>query len=901
MTIEKLHTFLLSLLCFCVTASAQEVFYGTVKDAGTGEPVPGAAVTQGKYWALTDSLGVFQLKTREKGEITITSLGYKTLKAKLVSGAVYRMQPDIQALQEVVIIAQENRGLSSSSKIGADAIAHIQPSSLADVMELLPGGRAVDPALSSPQVANLRSAASVSSNYATSALGTSIVVDGKPIGNNANLQSTPAYSSLGSDHVNLGTDLRTVTTEDIESVEVVRGIASVEYGDLTSGLMKIVRKQGGHALRARFKADMNSKLFYVGKDHEWKGYTLNAGVSYLDSEADPRNPRQNYKRLTGTLRGGKTWTGEYKHKLNLSLDYTGSFDDQKSDQNLDFGQMGPVETYKSSYNRLALGLDYTLSSTSNDSFFRSWVNNASLTYEKDLIDRWKYVMSAAESPVSTATQEGEWDALIVPAQYESTLQVDGRPLYLYLSSIASFKAGVHKIRAGVQWTLDKNFGQGSIFDPSRPFGTSMSTRPRPYSDIPANHQLSAFLEESGQYPLGRWSLEWALGARVSALAGAGSAYRINLRPYVDPRANLRLNFPSLVAGGHKLDAGMYVGFGQHTKFPTMDMLYPSPYYADYVQFNYWPVEKELRRVNMRVFRVEPVNYELNPARNLKIEIGADISWNGFNFTLDAFRENMTSGFRSGSTLVQRSYKQYDGSGIDKSTLTGPPSLEGLPYEMKTLLSAYSLTVNGSQTLKQGLEFTFVSPRIAAIGTRITANGAWFVTKNTNSVPEWEVPSVMIAGSRYPYAGYYESNDGSTYESLSTNLMTDTQIPTLGLIVSTSFQTSWYTNHHPIQKSQYPTVWVDENLTEHVFNPATDATDPLLSYLVREYDELNYSYLVPFALHINLKVTKKLYHDKLSMSLFVNRLLSVSPDYTLNGSYIRRNVTPYFGMEINFSL
>ena len=55
------------------------------------------------------------------------------------------------------------------------------------------------------------------------------------------------------------------------------------------------------------------------------------------------------------------------------------------------------------------------------------------------------------------------------------------------------------------------------------------------------------------------------------------------------------------------------------------------------------------------------------------------------------------------------------------------------------------------------------------------------------------------------------------------------------------------------------------------------------------------------MHINLKVTKKFYRDKIGVALFVNRLLSVSPDYTLNGSYIRRNVTPYFGMEINFSL
>ncbi len=803
-------------------------------------------------------------------------------------------------IREVVVTATEEKGVTATSKIGKDAISHIQPSSLKDVLELLPGGLATDPVLSSPQVVNLRSAASISSNYATGTLGTAIVIDGKPIGNNANLQYTPGYSSLGSDFVNLGTDLRTVTTEDIESIEVVRGIASVEYGDLTSGLMKIVRKKGGNAIRARFKADMSSKLFYAGKDFEWKGYTLNAGVNYLDSQADPRNPRQNYKRITGSIRAGKTWSGNFNHSLNVSLDYTGSFDDVKSDQNLDFGDMGPIETYKSSYNRFAAGADYSLRTREEDSFFRSWVTNFSLTYEKDLIDRWKYNISAAEKPVSTATETGEWDAVIIPARYEATLQVDGRPLYTYLSSVASFKAGVHKIKAGVQWTMDKNYGKGSLFDPFLPFSSSMSTRPRPYYDIPANHQLSAFLEESGRAPLGKFKFEWSLGARVSALAGAGSAYAVNFKPYIDPRANIRIEFPSFDMGGHPMEIGLYAGGGQHTKFPTMDMLYPANVYADYTQFNYWPVEKELRRVNFMVFKTEVSPYELGAARNLKVEVGADMSWNGFNFTFNVFRENMESGFRYASTLVTREYKSYDGSGIDKSTLTGPPSLEGLPYTTKTVLAASSRAVNGSQQLKKGIEFTFTSPRISAIKTRVTANGAWFVTTNTNSVPEWEVPSVVVAGNNYPYAGYYESNDGSVYEALTTNIMTDTQIPTLGLILSTSFQTSWYTDHNPIQKSSLPIKYMGTDLVEHTFTQA-DASDSILRYLVREYSEYSYSYKVPFALYINLKVTKKMYRDKIGLSLFVNRLLAVAPDYTINGSYFRRNSTPYFGMEIDFNL
>jgi len=805
----------------------------------------------------------------------------------------------VYEIQEAVVTARESKGVTAKSVIGKDALEHIQPSSLKDVLELLPGGLAADPVLSAPQAVNLRSAASLSENYATSALGTAVMIDGRPVGNNANLQYTPGYSSLGSSFVNFGTDFRTISTEDIESVEVVRGIASVEYGDLTSGLMNIVRKRGGKDIRARFKADMTSKLVYVGKDFEWGGQTLNAGVNFLDSRADPRNPRQNYKRLTGTLRWGRTWTGDFRKQLSVSLDYTGSFDDQKSDQDLDFGSMGPVETYRSSYNRLELGAGFTLAAN-GDTPFRRWETQFSATVERDLIDRWKYVINGTEQPFSVAREPGEWDAVILPVRYESTLQVKGLPVYTFLSSSAHFRWGVHKLKAGLQWTMDKNLGEGSVFDVSRPFSTLTSARPRPYYAIPANHQLSAFAEESGTLPLGGWRAEWAAGLRVSMLAGAGRDYELDWKPFVDPRANVRLNVPSFWVGGHLMEIGLYAGAGLHTKFPTMDMLYPDLVYGDVQEFNYWPVERELRRSTMLVFVTDPRNTALQPARNLKTEVGLDISWNGFSFTVDYFYENMVSGFRNASRYGAQPFKRYDGSGIDKATLTGPPDIATLPYVQDTLLYAYGITSNGSQTLKQGIEFTFVSPRIEAVKTRISANGAWFVTTNTNSAPLYYVPSALISGLRYNYVGYYEVNEGSTYTSLSTNLMLDTQIPKIGLIVSTSIQTSWFDNHYPVRPDRKPLSYLDKTLTEHPFTEA-DAQDPVLKYLVREQNAMAYDYLVPFATYVNLKATKKFYRDRLSVSLFVNRLLALAPDYYMNGAFVRRAVTPYFGMEINIKI
>lgn len=71
-------------------------------------------------------------------------------------------------------------------------------------------------------------------------------------------------------YANAGVDMRTISTDDIQEVTIVRGIPSVQYGDLTSGLVKVKRTKGGNFLSARFKADMDSKLFYLAKAFEWQ-------------------------------------------------------------------------------------------------------------------------------------------------------------------------------------------------------------------------------------------------------------------------------------------------------------------------------------------------------------------------------------------------------------------------------------------------------------------------------------------------------------------------------------------------------------------------------------------------------------------------------------------------------
>ena len=889
------------------------------------EPLGFAACTlhniasQREYASIASAEGVCRWTRLPKGDYfaTVMYMGRAFPLGRVVVGnkAVnlsFEIDVNPEQIAEVVITASESQGMTNSSVVGKEAMSHIQPSSINDLMALLPGGKSVDPSLSSPQQMRLREAGNISSDdYATTALGTSFVIDGVPMNTDANMQSMSISTSLSvANNLNKGVDTRTISTDDIEAVEIVRGIPSVEFGDLTSGLVRVTRKQGGRDLSARFKADMNSKLFYVGKGFEWKKgentLTMNLGVDWLDSHNDPRNVRQNYSRATAMYRVGYEWLrGNYNHSVSGSLDYTGSFDRKKSDQDLDQGTRGPIETYKADYNRMNLMGTWRMRAK-GEQVLRSVEVTGSVTNEISIADRWRYVALGTDIPLSTTLEEGEHDVITLPAQYEATLRVESKPFYAFLKSVATLGFNTlhsdNSFKAGVEWRMDKNYGEGYIFDVTRPISTTMNLRPRAYNSIPAKHSLSAFAEAMSNVSVGNFDIAMMLGVRSTTVMNLGKEYDLNGKTYFDPRANIKISMPSIEVGGKPLMLSVAGGVGYHTKMPTMSQLFPSPFYYDIQQMNYWPTNPELRRINVMVYRIDPTNYNLMPARNFKWEVRGSAIWNGFSLSVTYFNEDMQSGFRSGGKAVRFTYKKYDTQGLDHSSMTAPPSLEETPYKRDTTLVVYSMYNNGSRTRKEGVEFTFSTKRIAPLRTKLTITGAYFRSRYSNSQPELFTPSVTINGKAYPYVGCYEVGQ-QNYERdmFNTNFMFDTQIPRLGLIFSTSFECTWFTGRRTMPYSAYPIYYIDKELNQHPFT-AESAQDGVLSHMVRTANDVLFRYYkVPFAMDINLKVTKRLYKNKLSVSMFVNRIIHCYPTYESNGATIRRSGVPYFGMELNFKL
>lgn len=898
-----------------------------VVDAKTQEAIVGAVVTQKsskKVLAITDIDGKCELSSSYEGNlVVITYVGYKSLTIPLKNHAIIPLRQNATALGEVVVTARASDGPVTSSIIGRDAMTHLQPNSIADLMELLPGGYAKDPNMGEANTITLRETGTMgaygaitkNNNYSISSLGTQFMVDGVPISTDANLQYSPlsdTQSSASSSTVennrnitNRGVDMRSISTDDIESVEVVRGIPSVEYGNLTSGLINIKKIRRAIPLTARFKADGYSKLFSLGKGLQLDGEgnsILNVDLGYMDSKIDPTDNFENYKRVTGALR--YTLRGDRKEKIkwqwNSAFDYSGSFDDSKSDPDINYGR---VDEYKSSYSRLALTNGFNVKMPK--SWFKELDVNTLVSLQLDRLRQTRLVAPQRYGIVPLSWSDGENEAQAVYAEYTAHYLCDGKPFNVYVKAkgVMGFKTPytLHTIKVGANWDLAKNFGRGQVYDMHHPLSVSgWSSRPRKYSDIPSLQNFSLFAEELMKANVEKCQLELMVGLRLNTLLGLERQFDMSGKYYADPRANLAWHLPKFKLGGKPMSISLNGGYGITTKMPTLNYLYPDKYYSNFICMAYYDTanpEQDSKFV-VHTYVQDPTNYHIKPARNHKWEIRLDMDWNDNLLSVDYFRESMTSGFRY-STI----YGVYDYKSYDVSQMAAGKDYTTLPYENKRVLDGYQQSSNGSELVKQGIELAFTSQRIHCLRTRINVTGAWFHTRYTNSQPMYSPVTTVIDGTavRDKYVGLYDWNEGRENDRLNTNVTFDTQIPEWKLIFTTSVQCMWMIRTKQMWKNGTPMVYISsEDGQLHAYTEDSQ-DDPYLMQLVRTYNEDQFKpFTVPMSMLINLKMTKEI-GKYMRLSFFANKILDYLPDYTANGKVIRRNASPYFGVEAGFTI
>ncbi|SHG59154.1 TonB-dependent receptor [Chryseobacterium vrystaatense] len=880
------------------------------------QEIPGASITVDHLSASTDkngsaalllSTGKHYLKVvhpnYQEKELSITVTGGQNLTVQL--------QP-VNKLEEVVVFSKESKGLTTKSIIDRQAMQHLQPSSFTDLMELLPGGLARSPNLSAANKATLRENTGniVSDKYNTSSLGIQFMIDDNIINSNADMQLSVdprqfLEGPLRRETHSSGVDMRTISTNDIEKVEIIRGIPSASYGDLTSGLIKIERKIGQSPLQARFKADGYSKQYYVSKGFKITDkWQLSASMDYLDSKSDPTNEFENYQRITASIRSKKVstlWSRPLEWRSNI--DFSTNIDKKKYDPDNGYPS---TDKYESKNTRISLTNNF-IYQLDKASFFNRLTLNTAIRQGFEKIDQVKLIQLSGPRSFSLATEQGENVGFYPDLRYVTNFSTEGKPLditaFFKASGIRKTGGITHSYEAGLDWRYSKNNGRGLQYDMRTPPSATVNIeRPRAYNDLPASNLLSAFLGDQMSYTLNQHKFTLYAGLRMSKNLGIDNSFAISKKVFTEPRLNFQYSLPHLMINNYPLKTDVTLGYGLFYKQPTLLMLYPNKDYQDYTQLNYYHNDEQYRYVNFMTYVQSRENKTIEAAKSIKKEIRLDLSYRNHELFITYFKEDMTNGFRNMVHTAAQSYKQYDATQVDLSQWTpNGPDLTNVPYELKTNLASYLVTENGSETLKQGIEFGYTSPRIKAINTRFTFTGAWFKTQYRNSIPFAFKPNVSIGLGPFPYYGIYKNDDGYNNSNINYNVLIDTYLPSLDLIVSASVQGSLYNYQINDRKIAEPISYYGADGIIHPFTDA-DRADMYKQWLVRNVSITdNLDRKTTFTLTGNIKVTKSIY-KALKTSLFVNRLFNYSAPYTFNNVkvYRRGMNTPYFGMELNYN-
>ena len=841
----------------------------------------------------------------------------------------FTLQSENFNLKEVTVTATQNRaGRSTASNISRQAMDHLQATSLNDLLSLMPGGISQNSALNSSQQINIRQIASNSSHEeALNALGTAIIRDGAPISNNSNLSamnptvSGGASAMSGGASPSGGVDVRSISTENIESVEIIRGIPSVEYGDLTSGAVIVHTKAGREPLRVKAKANPNVYQISMGTGYELgkdKG-ALNVSADYAYNTNDPKATYQHYQRATGKVMYSNSFFHN-KLRSNTSLDFMYGKDtrdrnpDDESTQTTSEGRdvgfnLNTNGTWNISKGWLQ-NMRYVLSGnyTDKQSFFETAYGSASAPYSMTTTDgailsnfKGQHIFDAEGNQITNfGSEDANHYAVFLPSSYIGHYEIDSREVNAFAKLTATlFKQSGkvnNRILLGVDFKTDGNVGKGKTFDPTSPplrnqTSKNSSYRPRPYKNIPFIHQFGAFAEENFTWNIGERELKMQAGIRFDHASVVGSV--------LSPRFNASFDLipHTLTLSG---------GYGITSKMPTLLYLYPEKAYFEYVNINELANESipENERLFMTTTKVyDTSNENLKVAKNHKAEIGLRLNIGKVSASVTAFQERLKNGYSLDNTFNSFnsfSYKEYTRNENGDLVLAS-----NLP-----VLNSYYTPTNNMNIQTQGIEFDVNVGRIDAIRTSFQLNGAWMRTQSWNNGYDFYDNSGTSASSRTPVAIYEVGAVKSYRQQLATTLRATHNIPEIGFVVTLTTQAIWnQSNWKTFGNDTIPVGYISlEN--EVIMFPEGKYTS------IEQLKADGYDYMLQNPNHshaiketyspyfcFNLNVTKEI-SDMFRVSFFANNMFRSYPRVESKrnpGSYISLNNRFFFGLELSCTL
>ena len=937
---KQLRQFLLMILLLVsadvMTAQQNRALFsisGKVVDAKTGEPVIGAAVNveDTGIWAISDENGTFFLPDIRPGDYAVqfSCLGFVDKRLSFVvkkdiPNLTIKLDQNTLALNSVVVTAERDKeGMNTSLKFGANALNHLQMSNVTDISALLPGGKTVNPDLTTDNAVSLRSGGLAAGN---AAFGTALEVDGVRVGNNA------SFGSMS------GTGTRNISTENVQSIEVITGVPSAEYGDLNSGMVRINTRKGLTPWNITFA--VNPRTYQASAS---KGIDLmkNRGVLNVSAEWTRATQKLSSPYTSYTRRGfSASYSNTFKNVLKFEVGATGNIGGMNTKNDPD--------AYKGTWSKVR---DNVLRSNTSLTWLlrKSWITNlkldASVNYNDNRSQDHAYGSSASMLPAVHSKLAGYYLADRLPVSYFSDKVIDSKELdYAASLKYEWFKKSgkrLSKLKAGVQWKANGNVGEGEYYkDPSV---AANGYRPRPYSQYPFMHNVAAYIEEDYTFPIGKTSLQISAGLRLENLFVKDTDYK-NVSS-LSPRFNAKWEISD--------NLSIRGGWGVSEKLPSFYILYPVQKYRDIQTFGFSHGDS-----SSYVYYTQPYkmlfNENLKWQKNYNAEFGIEayflrtsVSLVGFfNKTKNPYTyQNIYTPFSYNIMSVPSGYTVPDNPEIRVDSQTGQVYMRGSNEEFWTPMATKvtdktffesQMPGNGDDIYRTGAELIVDFPEIAPIRTKFRLDANYAYTHYIDNTLNWTYRTgwshTSLSNRSYQYVGIYANGgesgtfNGKESHSLNANLTAITHIPEARIVITCRLEMSLlsrFRNLSRYQGKEYaynvnadgvesiggsiydsnnytairPVKYMDENGDVHDFTDK-EASDPAFANLIIKsgnaytFSQDGYGAY----LSANLSVTKEI-GDHVSLSFFANNFTNSRMYVTSKATGVSAIFTPafYYGL------
>ncbi|SFH26190.1 TonB-dependent Receptor Plug Domain [Pedobacter insulae] len=891
-----------------------------------GKPISSVNVkiNETNQFTTTDEIGEFKLKIRSNTSVTIdfTYLGYQKLTKKIETNSTDVNLGNITlkelnlSLEGIEVNAKRNFEASSNSSlfIGRDVIEQIPALSLNDLLNQIPNRKVTAPSLQNVQNLTLRSSFSAVSSgknifEMNNAFGVSIIVDGNVITNNLNMQSyNPGIAgsngaqsvisgnssglngttgrSYSGDFAFGGMDLRQIPADNIESIEVIAGVPSAKYGDLSEGAVVVERQAGKSPAYIRMQLRDNatsygfSKGFGLGK----KAGNLNVGVNYVNSYADNRDKIKAYKRINVNSMHTNYFGAENRLKNTFSFDYGRNLDGIKDDKDDLTNKIVKFDSWNFSLaNRTSYRIDHP------------FIKNISLNLRYSTGHQVSYTEAFVNDPyvlVSDATTTGIHEGSYEKGIYTAQSLIDGRPLNISarLDFNSEFKIG--KVNSflsyGGSYSYGANNGLGQVLDPNRPRVSTKasnnslsSNRSERYYDF----SLAVAQQDVGVY------IENVISPKVfNRILNVRTGLRYDLQnnlPSYSPRANVNYEVSKSFRIG--------LAYGISYKSPALGQRYPGPTYFEVPIINAYNGKAAESIYLVYVNKYENTAKGLKSANTQTFEFSSQLKIKKYNLSFNAFAKQNRNGIgnsRVDEVIVLPTFSATFQPGTGKQPILTPSGFRAV----RTNIFKFSnnLSSNG-----YGFDLIFTTPEFASIATSFNMSGGLFRSQTKSTDFSYTNFEDSNNNPDYAVTGIYQPSNTTNYSS-NGRITSTTHIPKISLFIQATAEFTL------LQKTVYkagsgtPIAYYTRD-GRHIVVTASTPNDVNIGHLFKPTAELEVDNIPEIISNFHLSIGKEI-KKRFKFSFNVYNVFNYQPYYlNSNLQYVYPNQSPTFGAEISLKL